>query len=69
MELDSSKSFQKKSFGHFLKQYADIVGLDFDSLKRLYQLQVSFKKETGTPSVTQIVEEKLSKKGYKRIAI
>lgn len=69
MELDQFKIIPEEKFGHFLKQYADIVGLDFDSLKRLYQLQVSFKKETGTPSVTQIVEEKLSKKGYKRIAI
>ncbi|HEK9955190.1 TPA: helix-turn-helix domain-containing protein [Streptococcus equi subsp. zooepidemicus] len=62
MELDQFKIIPEEKFGHFLKQYADIVGLDFDSLKRLYQLQVSFKKETGTPSVTQIVEEKLSKK-------
>lgn len=62
MELDQFKIIPEEKFYTFLKQYADIVDLDFDSLSRLYQLQISSKKQNQEPSVTQIVEEKLSKK-------
>ncbi|HES2899520.1 TPA: helix-turn-helix domain-containing protein, partial [Streptococcus pyogenes] len=62
MELDQFKIIPEEKFDQFLKEYADIVELDFNTLKRRYRYQVNSKKDSDIKSVTEIVEEKLSKK-------
>ncbi|EIQ82975.1 UNVERIFIED_CONTAM: helix-turn-helix domain-containing protein [Streptococcus canis] len=62
MELDQFKIIPEEKFDQFLKEYADIVELDFITLKRRYHYQVNAKKNSDTKSVTEIVEEKLSQK-------
>lgn len=62
MELDQFKIIPEEKLDGFLKQYADIVGLPFENVKKLYQLQMSYKRVSDTPTVTQIVEEKLSQR-------
>lgn len=61
MELDQFKIIPENKLDHFLKQYADIVLLDFYLLKEHYNEQMSRREnQTDELSVTQIVEEKLS---------
>ncbi|MCB2830261.1 helix-turn-helix domain-containing protein [Streptococcus dysgalactiae] len=62
MELDQFKIIPEEKFDQYLKDYADIVELDFITLKRRYHYQVNAKKKSDTKSVTEIVEEKLSQK-------
>lgn len=60
MELDQYKIIPEHNIDQFLKQYGEIVGLEFHYLKNKYNQQMSTKMENKNPSVTQIVENKLS---------
>lgn len=60
MELDQYKIIPEHKIDQFLKQYGEIVGLEFHYLKNKYNQQMSTKMENKNPSVTQIVENKLS---------
>ncbi|PNY18649.1 helix-turn-helix domain-containing protein [Streptococcus parauberis] len=60
MELDQYKIIPEHKIDQFLKQYGEIVGLEFHYLKNKYNQQMSTKIENKNPSVTQIVENKLS---------
>ena len=60
MELDQYKIIPEHKIDQFLKQYGEIVGLKFHYLKNKYNQQMSTKMENKNPSVTQIVENKLS---------
>ncbi|PCH13572.1 hypothetical protein A9Y57_00205 [Streptococcus parauberis] len=60
MELDQYKIIPEHKIDQFLKQYGEIVGLEFHYLKNKYDQQMSTKMENKNPSVTQIVENKLS---------
>ncbi|MGT2933630.1 helix-turn-helix domain-containing protein [Streptococcus catagoni] len=62
MELDQFKIIPEEKFDTFLRQYADIVGLDFLYLKERYRKQSLKKTNLSEPTVTQLVEEKLSRK-------
>ncbi|RLU48736.1 helix-turn-helix domain-containing protein [Streptococcus iniae] len=67
MELDQFKIIPANKLGLFLKQYADIVLLDFYLLKEHYNEQMSQREsQTDELSVTQIVEEKLSQQKQKQ---
>ncbi len=60
MELDQYKIIPEHKIDQFLKQYGEIVGLEFHYLKNKYNQQMSTKMGNKNPSVTQIVENKLS---------
>ncbi|KHD44599.1 helix-turn-helix domain-containing protein [Streptococcus hongkongensis] len=60
MELDQYKIIPEHKLDQFLKQYAEIVGLDFTIIKNKYIEQMAQKSNSQEPSVTQIVENKLS---------
>ncbi|WP_159560134.1 helix-turn-helix domain-containing protein [Streptococcus halichoeri] len=61
MELNQFKIIPTNDIDYFLRVYGQEVGLDFDLLKARYMQQTRMKKVSDHPSVTEIVEEKLSK--------
>lgn len=62
LELDQFKIIPEEDFDSYLSQYADIVNLDFQSLKQRFLEQTNKEQDNNEPSITQQVEEKLSKR-------
>ncbi|CAM4294310.1 hypothetical protein AT575_09810 [Streptococcus penaeicida] len=62
LELDQFKIIPEEVFDSYLSQYAEIVNLDFQSLKQRFLDQTNKEQDNNEPSITQQVEEKLSKR-------
>ncbi|MGT2887848.1 helix-turn-helix domain-containing protein [Streptococcus didelphis] len=62
MELDQFRIIPEEKLDSYLKQYADMVFLDYPMVKELYRRQSIERQKVTEPSVTQLVEEKLSQK-------
>ncbi|VTS47738.1 membrane protein [Streptococcus porcinus] len=62
MELDQFKIIPEDKIDSFLSQYASMVSLDFEMIKKMYLEQISNTQYHEKPSITQQVEEKLSQR-------
>ncbi|EHJ55765.1 hypothetical protein HMPREF9318_00888 [Streptococcus urinalis FB127-CNA-2] len=60
IELDQFKIVPEDKLNHYFALYGQMVGIDFQSIMKLYDLQQSLEEENPSSSVTKMVEEKLS---------